>query len=117
MARHNAVTTEHRVGDDGPREFERFGRRLFPQIATLPRQPQQKTEADIVVATVAKNAREEFRVALCTSKGKRHVALRVFACNGLDMAPKHGVGIRPILRPIIDALIRAECVAKLEGLI
>jgi hypothetical protein len=74
---------------------------------------------DCLVATIPKNAREEFRLQVRTFKGHRSVDLRVFVSNGVELTPTpKGISIRPdLLRPVIDALLEAERVAEAEGLL
>ena len=75
--------------------------------------------ADILIATLQKNSREEFRVQLRTFKGHRSIDVRVFASNGVELAPTaKGVSIKPeLMRPIIEAMQRAEQAAIGEGLL
>lgn len=75
---------------------------------------------DTPIATVPKNAREEFRIQLRTFNDRRFADIRVFAENGkgkLVATPK-GVAIKPeTLGAVIRALQEAEQAAKKEGLI
>ena len=74
---------------------------------------------DIQIAEIPKNARERFNVAIREFKGQRLIDLRVYASNGVDMAPTpKGVAIKPSsLRAIIEALQSAEQSARREGLL
>lgn len=73
------------------------------------------------VATIGKNATEEYRVRLVEFHKRPFVDLRVFATSdatGERVPTKKGVAIRPDkLGAIIAALQQAEAVAREEGLI
>lgn len=73
-------------------------------------------QPDHLVATIPKNAREQFRVQLRTFKERRMIDLRVFASNGVDsIATPKGVAIRPeLIRSVIEALEKAEAEAAKE---
>jgi hypothetical protein len=85
-------------------------------IAATPIRVQEKS--DCTIATIAKNSREEIRISLRSSMGRRYVAIQVYASNGVDLASKHGLAIKPdLLRQVIDALTRAEAALNAEGLL
>jgi hypothetical protein len=75
--------------------------------------------SDTDIATIRKNAREQIRVALRTFKGYRNVDLRVYVDNAEETLPtSKGISIRPaLLRPVIEALAKAERTARDEGLL
>ena len=76
--------------------------------------------ADLPIADLVKNSRERVRIALREFKGSRNVDLRVFAENGeQELVPTaKGISLKPaLLRPVIEALVEAERVAKAEGLL
>lgn len=116
----NAEKPATAVTVNGLRKLERFGD-AFDILDSAKRQvSQQKSDgADVLVAVIRKNAREEFRVALRTFKGQRLVDIRVYASNGVDVVPTaKGVAIKStLLRAIIEALENAEQLAKAEGLL
>jgi hypothetical protein len=74
---------------------------------------------DLKIAEIRKNAKETFVIAIVDHHGRRGVDLRVHASNGVDVVPTpKGVAIKPAsLRPIIEALEKAEQAAKAEGLL
>jgi hypothetical protein len=75
---------------------------------------------DVPIATIAKNKRDQFRVALRTFHGNRGVDVRVYVPNGdgEQVPTAKGIAIKPsLIQPIIDALIKARDTAIDEGLI
>ena len=77
-------------------------------------------EDDRPIATIWKNGREQIRIALRTFKSHRNVDVRVYVENGDEqpLPTSKGISIRPaLLRPIIDALAKAESAARDEGLL
>lgn len=73
------------------------------------------------IATIGKNASEEYRVRLVEFHGRPFVDIRVFAtkdATGERVPTKKGVAIQPDkLSEIIEALQQAQAVAREEGLI
>lgn len=78
-------------------------------------------QRDRLLSIVPKSEREEFRVQLRLSAdgGSRNIDLRTFIIEGAEtVATPKGILIRPtLLRPLIQALQRAEIEAIAEGLI
>jgi hypothetical protein len=76
---------------------------------------------EITIADLVKNARERLRVTFRDFKmGGRGIDLRVFVQNGqrVPMPTANGLSLKPkLIRPMIDALRKAEKQAVREGLI
>lgn len=74
---------------------------------------------DVEIATVRKNAREQFLVAIREFRGRRMIDLRVYADNGQDLVPTpKGVAVKPeSLGEIIAALIEAQARAQALGML
>ena len=74
---------------------------------------------DIVLGSVKKNGREEFRVTLKSFSDLRLIDVRVFKnVGGADVGTPQGVAVKPErLRGLIDILELAEDAAKAEGLV
>jgi hypothetical protein len=78
------------------------------------------TLPDTPIATIQKNAREEFRIALRTFHGRRSIDVRVYAASPGNLEPvptAKGVTINPALfDEILGALMKARRIAVAEGL-
>ena len=75
--------------------------------------PSAPDDRDVVIAEIAKNAREVVRVYLSTYKGYRRIGLRVFAGRGTEAAPtRQGFAVtvaqaRALITSLHDALAAA----------
>jgi hypothetical protein len=77
------------------------------------------TRQDIEIAAIPKNSRESYNVGIRDFRGCWRIDLRIFSFNGVaKVATPKGLAIKPdALRPIIEALEKAELAAKAEGLL